>query len=239
MPKTKKSVTFNGLEDDSKSESGPEHVEKYVLSSPSVAVPLHALVVLVGMFSSGLTRDVKPVLIQGLATLMGLQLVYGYIVASNTQLAGSKSKKIKSENVVLLVGGAMVIALAASLPVFVVTVLMGAPMATHKVETLLYSAHVSVLALFPMFVFYRFEVDTISAVFSASNGVQLVLGNPILAGVVGAVLGTWIGVFPIPLDWDRDWQKWPITLLSGAYGGTVVAAVGAVAAGKIRGKRSA
>lgn len=27
---------------------------------------------------------------------------------------------------------------------------------------------------------------------------------------------------PIPLDWDRDWQKWPVTIVTGAYAGWFV-----------------
>lgn len=33
----------------------------------------------------------------------------------------------------------------------------------------------------------------------------------------GALVGAWVGAFPIPLDWDRPWQAWPITC---AVGGT-------------------
>jgi phosphatidylinositol glycan class F len=32
----------------------------------------------------------------------------------------------------------------------------------------------------------------------------------------GAVLGAWLGALPIPLDWDRHWQTWPITPAVGA-----------------------
>ncbi|GMH37455.1 hypothetical protein BSKO_05328 [Bryopsis sp. KO-2023] len=33
------------------------------------------------------------------------------------------------------------------------------------------------------------------------------------------VLGAWIGAFPIPLDWDRPWQAWPVSCCLGAIGG--------------------
>lgn len=37
-----------------------------------------------------------------------------------------------------------------------------------------------------------------------------------------------MGAVPIPLDWDRDWQKWPVTIVAGMYAGAVVGkAVGA------------
>ncbi|OLL25399.1 Glycosylphosphatidylinositol anchor biosynthesis protein 11 [Neolecta irregularis DAH-3] len=29
--------------------------------------------------------------------------------------------------------------------------------------------------------------------------------------------GAWLGAFPIPLDWNREWQKWPVTIITGAY----------------------
>ena len=30
-------------------------------------------------------------------------------------------------------------------------------------------------------------------------------------------VGSWLGAIPIPLDWDRDWQAWPITIVTGSY----------------------
>ena len=30
-------------------------------------------------------------------------------------------------------------------------------------------------------------------------------------------VGAWLGAVPIPLDWDRDWQAWPVTIVTGAY----------------------
>ncbi|KAF8246498.1 PIG-F-domain-containing protein [Wilcoxina mikolae CBS 423.85] len=41
-------------------------------------------------------------------------------------------------------------------------------------------------------------------------------------GAVGACVGAWAGAVPIPLDWDREWQRWPVTILTGAYAGYVV-----------------
>lgn len=236
MPRTKKSVSFNALDDDSSPKTPPPYVEKYALKLGVASFPIHGLLVLLGMYSGGLTRDVQPVLSRGLATLTVLQLVYGYLVAVNTELTSSK-KKIKSENVPLLVSGAMVIAYAATLPVFVVMILMGAPLSSHITGTVLLAGHFSVLVLFPILLFYRFETDTIFSEITAASGTSVVLKNPILLSAVGAVLGTWVGVFPIPLDWDRDWQQWPITLVTGAYvGATVGSFASAVARGVLREK---
>ncbi|XP_060129032.1 phosphatidylinositol-glycan biosynthesis class F protein isoform X3 [Zootoca vivipara] len=36
-----------------------------------------------------------------------------------------------------------------------------------------------------------------------------------------SVVGAWLGAFPIPLDWDRPWQVWPISCSLGATFGYV------------------
>jgi len=35
------------------------------------------------------------------------------------------------------------------------------------------------------------------------------------------LLGAWIGALPIPLDWDRPWQTWPLTCVVGSLLGEV------------------
>jgi phosphatidylinositol glycan class F len=34
-------------------------------------------------------------------------------------------------------------------------------------------------------------------------------------------VGGWLGAVPIPLDWDREWQRWPVTVVVGMYLGAV------------------
>ena len=36
---------------------------------------------------------------------------------------------------------------------------------------------------------------------------------------MGCFVGGWLGAIPIALDWDRDWQAWPVTVLVGCYAG--------------------
>lgn len=40
--------------------------------------------------------------------------------------------------------------------------------------------------------------------------------------VWGTGIGAWLGAMPIPLDWDRTWQKWPVSVVAGAAGGFVI-----------------
>ena len=39
---------------------------------------------------------------------------------------------------------------------------------------------------------------------------------------ITSVIGTWIGAIPIPLDWDKPWQQWPISCICGAIIGFAV-----------------
>lgn len=41
----------------------------------------------------------------------------------------------------------------------------------------------------------------------------------------GAVIGAWFGAWPMPLDWDRPWQEWPICVSYGAIAGYLIAMV--------------
>ncbi|CAK5072586.1 unnamed protein product [Meloidogyne enterolobii] len=33
----------------------------------------------------------------------------------------------------------------------------------------------------------------------------------------GSLIGSWIGVFVVPLDWNRWWQRWPICSVFGLF----------------------
>ncbi|KMZ74690.1 hypothetical protein ZOSMA_123G00380 [Zostera marina] len=35
----------------------------------------------------------------------------------------------------------------------------------------------------------------------------------------GAIVGGWFGAFPMPLDWERAWQEWPICVTYGVIAG--------------------
>lgn len=109
---------------------------------------------------------------------------------------------------------ALFLTLFSALALHVVFVLFGAPLLTHLPDTLLCAAHLAVLGLFPLFYAHGVSGDAWIAVL----GVRAPLDEP-FGGLAGAALGAWLGAVPIPLDWDREWQKWPITILCGVYGG--------------------
>lgn len=108
-------------------------------------------------------------------------------------------------------------------------ILFGAPVLTHTPHTLLCAAHLAILTLFPLF--YVHGVD--SSAWLAVAGLKAPIDET-LGGLVGGFLGAWLGAVPIPLDWDREWQKWPVTILCGIYGGYIVGRIigGTLAFGK-------
>ncbi|MCJ1374409.1 Glycosylphosphatidylinositol (GPI) anchor assembly protein [Loxospora ochrophaea] len=113
---------------------------------------------------------------------------------------------------------------------FTLLILFGAPLTTHTTRTLLLAAHMALLAVYPLF--YAYGVD--GATWREIAAGQLAF-DEVWGGTVGTVVGAWLGAVPVPLDWDREWQKWPVTIVTGAYAGYVVGRV----AGELllRGKR--
>lgn len=45
----------------------------------------------------------------------------------------------------------------------------------------------------------------------------------------GAIIGAWFGAWPMPLDWERPWQEWPICVSYGAVIGYSIAMVASLA----------
>ncbi|KAJ8045696.1 Phosphatidylinositol-glycan biosynthesis class F protein [Holothuria leucospilota] len=99
-----------------------------------------------------------------------------------------------------------------------VTVLYGAPAFEAVEETFLFSLLVSTLSIFPCLL----VIGTSSAAWSRlyfdrkpEDETEICL----LCLVICTYLGAWFGAFPIPLDWDRPWQAWPITVCVGSLWG--------------------
>ncbi|KAK4138044.1 PIG-F-domain-containing protein, partial [Trichocladium antarcticum] len=142
---------------------------------------------------------------------------------------GEKKREGAGPNPIATALLALVLTLLVTPPLYAVTVLFGAPFLTHTAHTFLCAAHFAVLTLLPLF--YVHGVD--AAAWAAVGGCAAPLDET-FGGLVGGVAGAWLGAVPIPLDWDRDWQRWPVTILCGLYGGYVVGRVlgGTVAWGR-------
>ncbi|KAJ3463191.1 hypothetical protein MRS44_007977 [Fusarium solani] len=111
----------------------------------------------------------------------------------------------------------LVLALILTPVLHILFVLFGAPFLTHASHTFLCAAHIAVLAIYPIFYVRGSDPVPLQAVVSVSAPFDQTFG-----GFVGTVVGAWLGAVPIPLDWDREWQKWPVTIVAGAYIGYFV-----------------
>jgi phosphatidylinositol glycan class F len=98
-----------------------------------------------------------------------------------------------------------------------IQILLGAPLTTHLPHTLLSSAHLALLAMFPLIYVHGINGSKWLEVLSAQSPFDEIYGAAVVAGV-----GAWLGAVPIPLDWDREWQKWPVTIVVGMYVGWAV-----------------
>lgn len=74
------------------------------------------------------------------------------------------------------------------------------------------SLHVSLLGFLPLFYTHGVSASAWRDVIAAWLPFD---EAGVWAGAVGCLVGGWIGAIPIALDWDREWQKWPCTVLWG------------------------
>ena len=102
-----------------------------------------------------------------------------------------------------------------------VLVLFGAPFLAQTLRTLLCAAHFAVVGLYP--VIYTRGTDGTGAWRALMSGSAMAQQfDAAVGGLYGACVGAWLGAVPIPLDWDRAWQRWPLTVLVGIYLGHAV-----------------
>ncbi|KWU44113.1 hypothetical protein RHOSPDRAFT_34337 [Rhodotorula sp. JG-1b] len=102
-------------------------------------------------------------------------------------------------------------------------VLLGAPLIADASVTLLLSLLLALLAVTPLAIAvppFQSIADgytwlRLLSTLSPANDLEFALFAP----AVGAVIGCWSGAVPIPLDWDRPWQKYPTTCIVGAIAG--------------------
>ncbi|KAK5114117.1 hypothetical protein LTR62_002686 [Meristemomyces frigidus] len=104
---------------------------------------------------------------------------------------------------------------------YITLILFGAPLTTHQPHTLLLALHLALLTTPHLFYVHGLnDAETWMKLASLQLPVDEVYGLSL-----GALVGAWVGAVPIPLDWDREWQRWPVTVVFGAYWGAVLGLV--------------
>lgn len=116
-----------------------------------------------------------------------------------------KKNKTMKANIVILLECIIVLPIVSFLLSFFI-IICGGPMGSFK-ETFYLACHINAISL-PM------GYTLINCNFKQVN---------LKKYYIIVLLGSWLGCFVIPLDWDRDWQRWPISLVVGAYIGGIIA----------------
>jgi GPI ethanolamine phosphate transferase 2/3 subunit F len=100
------------------------------------------------------------------------------------------------------------------LPLTILALCLGAPLFPYSQipHTIVLAFHVSILGFLP--IFYTHGVS--GSAWRDVSAAWLPFDEAgVWAGSVGTLVGGWMGAIPIALDWDREWQKWPCTVVWG------------------------
>lgn len=113
-----------------------------------------------------------------------------------------------------LPAGALVMAFGA--------IVLGAPVGfRYFTRTVYWSLLMSLFTLVPpacVFGSSREDWYRILAHFKPEESLDALVSLP----AYGSVVGAWIGAWPMPLDWERPWQEWPICVTYGTVIGYLI-----------------
>lgn len=209
----------------------PEAIGVLPLISKNLAIiPIHLPIILYGMFHYGLTSSVKSVMVKGYFCLFLCQAIYGMIIHNLTIDPNQKKRKKSQDNSLLLVFSSLMVSVILSVPILVILILFGAPLSSHLTETFILSNHLSLIVTLPPLILFKLNFQAFVAMFKVKHFFKVLFSNPLLFSGFTAIIFTWLGVIPIPLDWDRPWQNWPITLLMGGYVGFCIGTLMSISA---------
>ncbi|XP_057315095.1 uncharacterized protein LOC130656283 [Hydractinia symbiolongicarpus] len=130
------------------------------------------------------------------------------------------TKKNINEGVMFLYGLSATLIGACIYHVF--AVLLGAAFTEGLEETFSFSCLCATLTIFPLFIVHETQWEEFVNYLPDSLDPKISLHDAIKTTSFFTVAGAWVGAFPIPLDWDRDWQTWPITCCFGAISGNLI-----------------
>lgn len=98
-------------------------------------------------------------------------------------------------------------------------IVFGAPLGLeYAARTLHWSLLISSLTVVPAATVFGASWQDWQRVFAHMKllgGIDYALCLP----AYGALIGAWFGAWPMPLDWERPWQEWPICVTYGTIGG--------------------
>ncbi|KAI9248312.1 GPI biosynthesis protein Pig-F [Phascolomyces articulosus] len=157
--------------------------------------------------------------LETLTTAVPLVLA-GHILILTFMLSAVKRCSLKAT--VISVGNALLVTALGTAVLHGFIVLFGASLVEKFNHTLAFAAYLAVLALFPTFIALS-PADTnvwmkCFLQHSPSTGPEIYAYSQAICTLSGA----WIGAIVLPLDWERDWQAWPISCVISTYLGHAV-----------------
>ncbi|PPQ67836.1 hypothetical protein CVT24_003142 [Panaeolus cyanescens] len=131
----------------------------------------------------------------------------------------------------------LVLTLAASIAIHIILIAFGAPITSYILKTYLLALLLAIMTVYaPAYVIgvplgssnlsvvKRWTWLRLFVELSPRTPVERALVYP----AVGTVVGCWLGIIPIALDWDRPWQAWPLTPAFAAIGGYIISSLSAL-----------
>lgn len=214
----KKKKQFKGK--NSNSNSNSIHVES--LSTSIALIPYHLPLLLFALLSDDkLMTDTKIGIQNGFYNLSILSLIFTVMVGEKAKCERNPNLKSNGPTAFefLYTSLTFPFSILLSIPIYLTFLLFGAPAGPLTPLTFYLASHVSLIVFFPLLNVYKLNDKNFKKIWWKLLTFQLDNWkfNQIYSTSIGALIGCWLGVIPIPLDWDRDWQDWPITLLIGTY----------------------
>lgn len=107
---------------------------------------------------------------------------------------------------------------------FFICVMLGAPVFDLYEQTLLLSIILTTLTITPNVmtagwvgtIDFLFNTDIDKLERNAANGMEWIAMNLFKLDAIGSLVGAWCGTIVVPLDWDCEWQRYPIPNIIGA-----------------------
>lgn len=189
---------------------------------PSLAIiPWHLPLALYSvMVNDRLYEDTRTALQQGFYGLSVLSLIYAVLINEKVKLSNGVKTTGPTGKELVYIAMSFPLAIALAIPLYFIMVLLGAPLSGGLNALSFYLAsHVSVVAFVPLFNCYKLTSTNAKTKWWKLLTFQVPswYRNQMYCMTMGALWGCWLGVSPTPLDWDREWQAWPLTLLIGSY----------------------
>lgn len=134
----------------------------------------------------------------------------GYFILTNS--TRSKHKQFSAVTMVL----ALVVSV---LSTYIVIILFGAPLLSKVAETFHFAILLAVLCVVPFVVSAQRDWDIWLKIIFMLRPKMNSFEWSLLICTAAPLAGCAVGSIFIPLDWDRPWQKWPVTCCVGALTG--------------------